>query len=278
MQARRLLRVELTVADLGRAEAFYEAALGFTAISRGVADPALAKLLGAARITQAGLHRGGQTLLLQCFEPPGEPYPADARSCDGAFQHIALPVADMAAAYARLQPFALPAISQGGPQHLPQRSGGSTACKVRDGEGHPLELLRFPDGHEGGIDHSAIAAADAERSIAFYRDTLGLRVAARQLNHGPEQDRLDGLDGARVEVVALEPQQGTPHVELLAYQSPTPRPAPPLRPCDIAATRLVLEVDGLPAEAATLADGSRALLVHDPDGHALLLIEPAALR
>ena len=246
MQARRLLRIELTVADLGRAEAFYEAALGFVAISRGEADPALAKLLGAERITQAGLHRGGQTLLLQCFEPPGKPYPAGAGSCDQAFQHIAVPVSNMAAAY-----------------------------KFRDGEGHPLELLRFPDGHDDGIDHSAIVVADAERSIAFYRDTLGLRVAARQLNHGMEQDRLDGLDGARVEVVALAPRQGTPHVELLAYQSPPVRPASPLRPCDIAATRLVLEVDGLPGEAVALADGSRALLTHDPDGHALLLVAGA---
>ena len=275
MQAQRLLRVELTVSDLGRAEAFYEAALGFVAISRGEADPALARLLGAERITQAGLHRGGQTLLLQCFEPPGEPYPTGSRSCDQVFQHIAVPVADMAAAYARLQPFAPPPLSRGGPQQLPQRSGGAAAYKFRDGEGHPLELLRFPDGHDDGIDHSAIVVVDAERSIGFYRDTLGLRVAARQINHGVEQDRLDGLDGARVEVVALAPRHGIPHIELLAYQSPPVRPGAQLRPCDIAATRLVLDVDGLPGEAAVLADGSRALLTHDPDGHALLLIAGA---
>ena len=125
MQAQRLLRVELTVADLGRAEAFYEAALGFVAISRGEADPALARLLGAERITQAGLHRGGQTLLLQCFEPPGEPYPTGSRSCDQVFQHIAVPVADMAAAYARLQPFAPPPLSRRGShiKHLASHAG-----------------------------------------------------------------------------------------------------------------------------------------------------------
>ncbi len=274
MQARRLLRIELTVADLGRAEAFYSGALGFTAISQSKADPALAKLMGAERITQVGLHRGRQTLCLQSFETAGEPYPADVRTCDQMFQHIAIPVADMTAAYARLQPFVPPALSRSGPQQLPERSGGVTAYKFQDLEGHPLEILRFPDGHQDGIDHSAIVVAEVERSIAFYQDTLGLRVTARQLNHGPEQDRLDGLDSAEVEVVALEPQQGTPHVELLAYRAPPVRPARQLRPCDIAATRLVLEVEGLTNEAVALADGSRALLTHDPDGHALLLIEP----
>lgn len=264
MNARRLLRIDLTVADLDRAERFYTAALGFTLAGGKPVDPALAALLGAEAIKQTVLHRGEQSIALQEFRSAGAPYPAGASACDQSFQHFAMPVADMAEAVARLR--ATP-ISIGGPQRLPQRSGGAIAFKFRDPDGHPLELIEFPDRSIGGIDHSAIVVADAERSIAFYHDTLGLRLGARQLNTGPEQDRLDGLEGARVEVVALLPGTPTPHLELLAYRSPAVRPAPPAGPNDVVATRLVLEVNSLP-------DGRRAALIADPDGHKLLLVTP----
>ena len=266
IQATRLLRIELTVADLPRSEAFYVDALGFERLRPDQSDPSTAGLLGAGGVRQAALHRGGQTLVLQQFDQPGQPYPSDARACDQVFQHFALPVPDMAFAYGRLLPLLPAAISIGGPQHLPQRSGGATAFKFRDPDGHPLELIQFPDAHIGGIDHSAIAVMDVERSLTFYRDHLGLRMAARQTNSGVEQDRLDGLAGAVVDVVALEPAQATPHVELLGYRAPAGRPAGALRLNDMAATRLVLEVTGMPTE------GDQTVLRHDPDGHALVLV------
>ena len=264
MRALRLRRFELTVADLERSERFYTEGLGFQTQERSALDPALAELLGAEAVRQVVLRRGEQVLALQAFRPAGAPYPAGAAACDQVFQHLALPVADMQAAYARLAELAPDAISQGGPQQLPARSGGVAAWKFRDPDGHPLELIWFPAGRDGGIDHSAITVADAERSLAFYRDQLGFRLGARQVNWGPEQDRLDGLQEVRVDVVALEPDTATPHLELLGYRSPPVRPGPRLQPRDIAATRLVLEVDG----------GDRAALTHDPDGHALLLIGP----
>ncbi len=112
----RLLRIELTVADLRRAARFYAEALGFTAQAE---TDAAAVLPGAGRARQVLLQRGGQTLALQAFEPAGAPYPAGATACDQVFQHFALPVADMAAAMARLAPFAPAAISRAGPQRLP---------------------------------------------------------------------------------------------------------------------------------------------------------------
>ncbi len=264
VRAARLLRVELTVAELTPAENFYVDALGFTSLGRSDVDPGTAALLGADRVRQVLLRRGGQLLALQAFRPAGAPYPADAIACDQVFQHIALPVPDMRLAYARLLPFSAAPISGDGPQQLPEASGGAVAYKFRDPDGHPLELIEFPDHHGDGIDHSAIAVTDAERSIAFYCGELGLTVAARQTNTGPEQDALDGLQGARVDVVALQPGQATPHIELLAYRAPPGRPAGPSRPRDVAAARLVLEAGGLP-------DG-QPRLAHDPDGHALVLL------
>ena len=276
MKILRLLRVSLTVADLSAATTFYEGALGFAAAPSVEADPVLAHLLGAERLRTMQLTRGGQILELAAFDPAGAPYPADSRSNDGWFQHCALPVPDMDTAYARLCCFRFTPISAG-PQRLPARAGGVTAYKFRDPEGHPLELIHFP-GRPGadGIDHSAIAVADAGRSIAFYAG-LGLRVGSQAVNSGPEQDALDGLGGVQVDVVGLMPPAATPHLELLGYRTPPGRTARVGRPADVASTRLVFAASGLAGHEASvaLADGSRAALLHDPDGHTLLLIEGA---
>jgi catechol 2,3-dioxygenase-like lactoylglutathione lyase family enzyme len=260
----RLDRIGLNVSDLDASEAFYTEALGFARVGAGAEDdPALAALLGARRIRTLALRRGAQTLQLARCEPAGAPYPADSRSNDLWFQHCALTTDDMAAAFARLQRHRFTPISRHGPQALP---GGIVAYKFRDPDGHPLELIAFPKADprgERGIDHSAIAVADAERSIAFYAG-LGLAVRARQVNAGAAQDALDGLDGVRVDVVALDPARPAPHVELLGYHAPPGRSNATPDPTDIAASRLVFAVDA-----------RRAALLRDPDGHAVLL-EPQA--
>jgi catechol 2,3-dioxygenase-like lactoylglutathione lyase family enzyme len=273
MKVDRLLRFELTAHDLGAAERFYVALPHIVVGGRSQAEPAMAALLGVDRIEQLTLERGEQRIILQQFHPPGMPYPSGGVSCDQHFQHFALVVADASAATATL-PATAQAVSDGGAQKLPPASGSAIAYKFRDPDGHPLEFIQFADGHLGGIDHSAIVSADVERSIRFYRDQLGLTVASRQINHGPAQDRLDGLTDTVVEVVALEPLTPTPHVELLAYRSPPVRPGSPMAPNDNAATRLVLAVDIVPTPNVQLADGTRAALIRDPDGHLLLLIGP----
>jgi len=266
-----LLRVSLTVRDLAAMQNFYCAALGFTpAGSVRMADPVLAHVLGAARIWLVALRRGRQVLELAAFDPPGDDYPQERRSNDLLFQHVALVCDDIAAAYERLGRFAHTPISRHGPQGLP---GGIVAYKFRDPEGHPLELIQFrkpnPDS-AGGIDHSAISVADTEKSIAFYTRMLGFSVGSRQVNSGPGQDAMDDLDSVCADVVGLSPLEATPHVELLGYRAPKGRAGAARRPADVAATRLVLRVD-------TLADSAGAALIHDPDGHALLLCQEGVL-
>ena len=118
-----------------------------------------------------------------------------------------------------------------------------------------------------GIDHSAISVSDSQRSIAFYQ-ALGLRVASRSLNKGREQALLDGLSDPDVEVTALDPLQATPHLELLCYRSAMHDGGAALHPNDVATTRLVFELGGLPDAAAA---GQQALI--DPDGHHLVIVE-----
>ncbi|HWG79620.1 MAG TPA: VOC family protein [Stellaceae bacterium] len=301
----RIVRFSLTADDADRLAGFYGEALGFERIAaeqRGGADFARLTGLAEARGRVVLLRLGGQQVELIAFAPPGKPYPADVPGNDLAFQHLAIVVFDMATAYARLrQNSGWAPITHPEPQRLPASSGRVAAFKFRDPEGHPLELLEFPLGampaawqNRGaagsclGIDHSAISVADTGRSVAFY-DALGFPVTARSLNHGIEQQRLDGVPGAVVEVTALGPPAAPPpHLELLYYRTPAPRRAAASSSNDVAATRLVLAVDDLPSLVRRLesasADfispgivpdgrGRRAALLRDPDGHALCLLD-----
>lgn len=262
MKVSRLTNIQLSVADLARAGRFYREALGFEPLT---SDP-----------TTVALRLGGEEIELIAHDPPGAPYPAGSRCIDLWFQHFAIVVTDMDAAYERLRaagPFT--AITRGAPQRVPPGAGSVTAFKFRDPDGHPLELLYFPvesapprwrNPTPGlvflGIDHSAITVADTAASVAFYDARLGMAVTARSINQGPEQERLDDTPGAVVEVTALSPADpASPHVELLCYRAPRGgRPmAEPGSASDIAATRLVLE-----------GDGSGESL-RDPDGHRLRL-------
>jgi len=280
------LRVSRVVADLARAEAFYRGALGFRRIGAWPLDPILAAMLGAGDATarQVVLRLGAQEIALVQFEPPGAPYPADRRSNDLWFQHLAIVVSDMGEAWRRLSVWVPELISVCGPQTLPPRNGSVVALKFRDPDGHPLELIHFPagQGRAGwqdnagespflGIDHSAIAVSACAESQAFYEE-LGFSAASRSENFGPAQARLDGLAGARVTVIGLRPpDDAAMGLELLGY-TPPGRPMPAMGARDIAADWVTLLVPGL-CGGTPLSDGTSAKLLCDPDGHKMLLVK-----
>ena len=297
----RLRRISRNVGDLARLVAFYRGALDFELLEqRHVDAPAWGELMGlpGARAQVARLRLGMQELELVAFDPPGRPYPTESNAADLCFQHLAIVVADMAAAHAQLARHPVTPISEHGPQTLPPNTGGVTAFKFRDPEGHPLELTRFPAsvgapywqaarGLFLGIDHSAIAVADAATAAAFYT-RMGWHVAGRSHNRGLGQERLDGLPDAQVDVVGLEAAQGgPPHLELLGYRVPAGRrllPSPASN--DLVADRLVMEVDDVDALSKRLAEagkvpavarceGRDTALLQDPSGHRLVLVETA---
>ncbi len=251
MAVTRLARFRLVTWDAERLGHFYQVAIGARPIAGGVAV-------------------GEQIIELRQPEPRRAPYPADTSVADPIFQHFAIVTNDMAAAWRRLSAAdGWSPISTGGPVRLPASSGGVIAVKFRDPEGHPLELLEFPGGRTPaqwqrvgsdpclGIDHSAISVADTTRSIAFYQ-ALGFRVTGSSINRGPEQARLDGIAVPDLEVTALAPEQGMPHLELLCYRS-APAGASKVGDDDVAATVLVTEGSGSPG------------ILRDPDGHRLLI-------
>ncbi|MEL6062814.1 MULTISPECIES: VOC family protein [unclassified Methylobacterium] len=292
---RAILGFGRTVTDLAATEAFYRDGLGFTRVAPPEPVPvAQAEVMGLAgrKATQLRMRLGRQSVTFLAVEPPGAPYPPHPAATDPFFQHLAIPVRAMDAAMAQLARMNPTPISHGGPQVLPASSGGVTAYKFRDPDGHPLELIFFPDGAPAarwrdapglflGIDHSAITVTDLEATLAFLTGPLGLTVAQRGLNEGPEQARLDGVDDPQVDVIALEPPEPTPHVEVLHYRSPAAQRSALFSPADRASTRFIISTDtvdrllGLLAPARVVskitADGAAAFCT-GPDGHGFLFL------
>lgn len=295
MQVASLRHVRLCSAAAKPLAAFYEAALGFRVATLEHLSGARAReRFGVpGRVLRVTLQLGAQQLVLvQFVDQPGRSYPRGGDAADPLFQHVAIVVDDMAGAMSRLSgtPGWTP-ITRGDPQRLPASSGGVTAFKFRDPEGHPLELLAFPTGNipapwQGaggdcpflGIDHSAISVADTVRSVAFYT-ALGLGAAQWSLNADPAQARLDGLADPVVEVTAMEPASPTPHVELLSYRQAARHASQPggrgleLAPNDVAATCLVFAGAGGHGQPGC----DRVALV-DPDGHHLVVDLTAGSR
>lgn len=308
--------VALTVADLDRALPFYRDVLNFEVVDTAmVAGASTDRLFGVfgSRLRTATLQLGAERITLLEFVAPGtgRPYPADARSNDQWFQHVAIIVSDMAAAYAQLRDRGVTHISSA-PQTLPDSNpdaGGISAFYFKDPSGNPLEILHFPpdkgadrwhrdtDALFLGIDHTAIAVEDTEESLTFYRDRLGFTVAGTSTNYGVEHERLTGVFGAWVRITALRAPDGGMAVEFLEYIAPSDgRPTPrDTRANDLWDGHIHVSTDALPAQVATLMQQEfrfvspgvqtlptnalgfrRGALLRDPTGHGVLLTAPTA--
>ena len=304
--------VGLTVSDMARAVAFYTGVLTFEQVGdREVSGPAFERLVGlpGARARVVTLRLGDELLeLTDYLAPEGRPAPADSRSNDRWFQHVAIIVRDMDSAFARLEAAGVRHASAGGPQTLPswnRNVGGIRAFYFRDPDNHPLEILWFPPGkglekwHASagplflGIDHTAIVVKNTRKSLAFYRDALGLGLTGASENSGPEQERLNNVPGASLRITSLRAPAG-PGIEFLEYLTPRtgrdfPRDA---RANDLVhwQTRLVVSDAGAasirlreagaqfvspgPVSIGSTGSGALGLQVRDPDGHVLQLVEP----
>lgn len=303
--------VGMTVADMERSTAFYTTVLSFEKVSdvevTGSAYEHLQGVFGL-RMRVVRMRLGEEFIeLTEYLAPKGRPIPVDSRSHDRWFQHIAIIVSDMDRAYQWLRQHKVEHASSG-PQRLPDwnpNAGGIRAFYFKDPDGHHLEILQFPPEkgdpkwHQQtdrlflGIDHTAIVVRDTEASLKFYRDILGLRVVGESENYGTEQEHLNNVFGARLRITTLRAAKGA-GIEFLEYL--TPRDGRPM-PVDVRSNDLVhwqttlvtRQLDGVAQRilagkfafaspgVVTLSEGllgfKRGLLVRDPDGHAMQVIE-----
>jgi len=130
--------------------------------------------------------------------------------------------------------------------------------------------------------------------LQFYRDALGLMIVGESENYGAEQEHLTNVFGARLRITTLRAAKG-PGIEFLEYLTPHDgRPTPAdARANDLMHWQTTLVTRGLAHAArqllarkfALVSPGhvdlaerqlgfAAGLLVRDPDGHALQMIEP----
>jgi catechol 2,3-dioxygenase-like lactoylglutathione lyase family enzyme len=302
-------RITMIVSDLDRAEDDYATILGCEAGRRDVIEQSLTSVLGIPEASgrRSLLWLGRQQIeLMEFTDSMGRTYPCDSTSTDIWFQHMAIVVSDMTAAYRRVMAHPrFRSISRAGPVRLPAESGGATAFKFRDHDGHPLELIAFPDqsgpsewcGAVGsgpflGIDHTAVGISDSGISARFFGSAFGFSAGLPTENRGPEQADLDDVDDVQVTITPLAKDRPAPRMELLEYHVGTRRPIPRgTASNDIAATHSVVQVASLDAVADSLAlcgtpvasdarmtlrGNIPAALVSGPDGHRFLVEERQA--
>jgi catechol 2,3-dioxygenase-like lactoylglutathione lyase family enzyme len=314
IDVKRVATIGFTVADMDRSVAFYADVMAFEKVDDfRLNGPAYDQLTGVFGTNMRIVHLklGEQVVeLTQYLAPPGgRPIPVPSRSNDRWFEHLAIVVSDMDKAYATLQRHGIQQISPA-PQTIPASNvpaAGIKAFKFRDPDNHDLELIWFPPGKGApqwqkpgdrlflGISHTAITIGDTAASLAFYRGLLGMKVIGGSLNTGITQEYLDSVFGARVRVTAVSPPAAPAHVEFLEYEAPPGgRPMPldtrsndmwhwqtSLVVADVEAAATALRAAGVhfvtPGVIAVPKSPlgfSKAIMVLDPDGHAMRLVEP----
>ena len=132
--------------------------------------------------------------------------------------------------------------------------------------------------------HHGFTVSDAERSVAFYRDLLGLElVRVSERRDLPSYDRILGHDNVVLKVAILRHPVGEFILELVEYQNPVGQKRELDNPF-IGSSHLAFEVDDVDVVYALLRDAgygainppvdverdgfavARAMYGSDPDG------------
>src|SRR6478735_185307 len=76
------------------------------------------------------------------------------------------------------------------------------------------------------MDHVSVVVGDLEAAIAFFVE-LGMELEGEAPIAGPSVDRLNGLDGVRVNIAMMRTPDGHGRLELTKFHSPTAISAEP---------------------------------------------------
>jgi catechol 2,3-dioxygenase-like lactoylglutathione lyase family enzyme len=138
------------------------------------------------------------------------------------------------------------------------------------------------------MDHVSVVVDDLEAAIAFFAE-LGMELEGTAPIEGPSVDRLNGLDGVRVDIAMMRTPDGHGRLELTKFHAPAavraePEKAPPntlgLRSIMFAVDDVDASVAGLRAHGAELVgdvvqygDSYRLCYVRGPGGILVALAE-----
>ncbi|MBD0289654.1 MAG: VOC family protein [Thermoleophilia bacterium] len=140
------------------------------------------------------------------------------------------------------------------------------------------------------LHHTGLTVRDLERSLAFYRDALGMEVVMRQEKRGGYLAAIVGYEDAHVRMAHLAYPGDAQRIELFEYLHPSGRDRPG-EPRDVGITHVCLLVEDVRAVSARLRAagvdfysdpvfidtganaGGYGVYVRDPDGITLELFQ-----
>lgn len=140
-----------------------------------------------------------------------------------------------------------------------------------------------------GTNHTSFTVSDVNRSVAFFREVIGLELVSMEPRDPAVIAAMTGIEGAEVMVAYLRGQGHT--MEMVEYLAPEDREHVRLRPCDVGFVYVAYDVSDLDSviEAARDHDvkpisppltldkgpnrGSRVAYLRDPDGITLEFVE-----
>jgi lactoylglutathione lyase len=143
-----------------------------------------------------------------------------------------------------------------------------------------------------GVSHFGIQVADLERSIAFYRDLIGLDLIARWVTDQPYSQELVGYPGVELGVAVLRIPGSASFLEILEYRNVERRAVDP-GTANPGTAHLCVYVDDLealyerllaggarfvsPIKSPTAGPnaGGKVVYMIDPDGIRVELLETA---
>lgn len=145
-----------------------------------------------------------------------------------------------------------------------------------------------------GFFHAGVTVRDLDRSLAFYRDLLGMEVSMQRVFTEPYIFEIVALQPAAMRIAYLTIPQSPVIVELVEFQGIERHPGV-ARPCDPGTGHFCLYVSDLDTLHARLAErgirsrsaapvtitagpnrGSKVVYVTDPDGYLIELFERRA--
>ena len=89
------------------------------------------------------------------------------------------------------------------------------------------------------MDHVSIVVEDLEAGIAFFTE-LGMEIEGRMPIEGPWVDRINGIDGIRLEIAMMRAPDGQGRVELTKFDNPAATTAEPNAPPNTFGLRSVM--------------------------------------
>jgi catechol 2,3-dioxygenase-like lactoylglutathione lyase family enzyme len=137
-----------------------------------------------------------------------------------------------------------------------------------------------------GFVHVGMSVSNLDRSVAFYREQLGMQLVAQDTFSGPQYAQILALPGAKGKVALLK--VGSFELELFEFAAPKPiAKATVGAVSDLGISHFCLEVDDLDAayrrlaaegvafhcEPIHFAGAGKATYCRDPDGNVFELVE-----